>query len=336
MNKPKFEQFKDRFWSVWDNVVNRVEEDSPGSGINKEKVVVFFVAFVLALCLWLLVNLSRDFSLNINLPITLGNMPEDQALAEDIPDFVTVSIQGEGWKLINVYNNPPQIFLDVTSDNVDLYDQVSQQLNAIPDINVQKVQPLSLSINLEDRATKKVPVKSNVVIQFEDQFNLLGEPSIRPDSVTISGAKTIIGRIESWGTDSMAISDVSREIDTEVPLKDPGELLTVIPQTVQLTAEVGEFTENEVKVPVRTRNLPVGRNITFSPSSITVRYSVPLGEYSELRDINPFTAYVTYGMIQEDSTGFVTPRIEVSADRFNINIQGHQPQKVAYFMVIND
>lgn len=333
-----FEEVKKRIWSFWDGLMNRMDEDTGGSGLNKERAVVFIVALILALCLWLLVNLSRDFTLNVNLPVTQGNIPEDKALAEELPDFITVSVQGEGWKLISVYNNPPTIYVDVRSGEVDLYDQVQQQMNALPDINVQKVQPLNLNVELEDKITKLVPVIPHVEVRFSGQFGFVGEPSVQPDSIMVEGAASIVNDIGEWHTDSVVVRKVSADLETELPLREPQRpQLSLATGQVVYRARVSEYTEGEARVAVRTRDLPPGRNITFSPSSILVRYVVPIEEYTQMQDSNPFEVYVPYSDIREDSTGFISPRIELPSDnRFHIRLQSHQPDKVAYFLVIDN
>lgn len=333
MKQINFSHITDRFLNFWNKFLKRVDEEGTAD-YSREKIVVFIIAIVLALCLWFLVNLSRAYVLNVNLPIQLGNIPDDMALAEDLPDFATVSVQGEGWKLLNIYNNPPQIFVDVTNGEVNLYDQVQQQMNAIPDIDVQKVQPLILSLELEERVSKTVPVQLRVGVEFSQQFGFLDEPSITPDSVSVSGASSLVNNINSWQTDSITLENVRSDISTSVPLREPQKLVTLSTDAVQYNASVAEYTEGESKVFIRTRNLPAGQNITFSPSFLTVRYSIPIEEYAEVVDLNPFNAYVPYASIQQDSTGFVAPQIEVSTDEYQIRIVSKQPEKVSYFEVV--
>ncbi|MDX1639587.1 MAG: CdaR family protein, partial [Balneolaceae bacterium] len=315
---------KERLWSFWDNLLKRVDEEGT-KGYSREKIVVFVIALILALCMWFLVNLSRDYVLNVNLPIDLGNMPDEMALARDLPDFATVSVQGEGWKLLNLYNNPPRIFVDVTNSQINLYDQVQQQMNAMPDIDVQKVQPQTLSLDLEEKSSKRVPVRPRVRVDFEGQFDFVGEPVITPDSITITGASSLVGEISFWQTDSVTFSDVRSDISRSVSLELPPKLLTLSRSSVQYSAEVAQYTEGEARVFIRARNLPVGESITFSPSHVTVRYTVPIQEYAEVEDINPFSAVVPYNEIRRDSTGFVSPVIEVSAPEFHIKVESNQP-----------
>lgn len=337
MDSERIIQIKEKFQSVWNGYFSKPDEEGlPEAG--REKFIVFLVAFILALCLWLMVNLSRDYNLNINLPITLGNVPPDQALAEELPNFATVGITGEGWKLINIYNNPPQIYVDVTQQEVSLYDQVRQQINAVPDLNVLKVQPLFLSLELEEKVSKKVPVRPNIEVSFKELYGFVDEPRLVPDSVTVTGASSLVEEIDYWETDSVEVTDVKDRISVSVPLKQPNPLLELSTDEVNYQAAVSQYTEGEARVYIMSRNMPEGRIVSFSPSSITVRYNVPIDEYAGVQNLsNPFTAYVSYDQIRRDSTGFVTPRIEKTASSdYHYEIRSFHPREVAYFMVIGN
>lgn len=335
MERTKFEVFKNNLTEIWQGMLKKSDEES-SSGLGREKIVVFTVSFILAFCLWLLVNLSRDFNLDINLPISVANVPQDQALREPLPETATVGISGEGWKLINFYNNPPPIDVNITDSEINLYDQVRQNMNALPDINVQKVQPLILSVNLEEKVSKKVPVVSHIELSFRDQFSLLDSASFQPDSITITGASSLVENIRAWPTDSLVISDISGDISRNVSLKEPEELISLEQSLVNFTAPVAQFTEGEVRVKVDTRNLPITSNVSFSPSSISVKFDVPIANYADLEGADLFDAYIPYDDLMEDSTGFVRPKIELKQEvDYPIKIRSFQPNRVAYFMVLD-
>lgn len=334
MENSKFEQIKEQFLARWDNLVKKSDEDAASEG-GRERLVVFIIALILAFCLWLMVNLSQDYTLTVDLPISLGVVPQDRALVEDLPQSATVSVNGQGWQLINFYNNPPNININVGDSEVNLLEQVQQQMT-LTNVSVQKVQPIMLRLNLEERISKKVPIRSLVEVTFNDQYGFVGSPRIQPDSVTVSGAVSLVENIVEWQTDSVRFENVSRNLSRVISLQDPGELLSLEENEVIYSANVAEYTEGEVNVSINTRNLPSGRSVSYSPTSITVRYDVPINEYAEIQDTNIFDAFVTYRQLEEDSSGFVTPQIEQSANDYHITVRSFQPPSVAYFMVLGE
>ena len=334
MDKPNIEEYKERFLAAWNNLLRKSNEEEMAE-MGRERIVVFVVALILALCLWLMVNLSLVYNLNVELPISLGSVPQDQALAEDYPDHATVSLSGEGWKLINLYNNPPGVTINVSDSEVNMFDQVQQQMNAHPAISVQKVQPLILTLELEERITKKVPVRSAVDVSFREQYDFLDSVSIEPDSVTISGARSLVRNITEWRTDSVSIDGVASDLSRTVSLQDPGKLINLSREQVNYSARVAQFTEGEVKVAIDTRDAPSGRSISYSPSTITVKYDVPIDEYADVQDTTPFNVFVSYSQIEKDASGFVTPQIEKANGDHHIKLRSFQPRRVAYFMVLD-
>lgn len=334
MELPTPEKIKQRMSEGWENLIQKSNEDEIAD-VGRERIVVFVVSLILAVCLWFMVNLSITYNLNIDLPIVAAGMPEDRALAQDLPETATVSISGEGWKLISIYNNPPSVNLNVTGSEVNLYDQVQQQINAMSEVNVQKVQPLMLTLNLEQRVSKTVPVQPVFDISFEQQYGFVEDPTVQPDSVRISGAASLIEDITGWPTDSLIVDEVSADISRAVGLKK-SELISLSQNEVQFRGAVTQFTEGEVSVDLQTRNLPEGRRISYSPSSITVKYDVPVGRYADIGDKKLFEAYVAYEQIEQDTTGYVQPQIEHLSDNGFIKVRSSQPRRVAYFLVLDE
>lgn len=173
-----------------------------------------------------------------------------------------------------------------------------------------------------------------VNISLRDQYGFITEPRLEPDSVTISGAASLINPITSWETVEVNINDVNSSIDRDIRLESPERGIRLDPAEVRMTVDVAEFTEAEVRVPVRTRNMPPGRAVTYNPSSVTVRFNVPITQYTNVLDTRPFSAYVDYSELEADTTGMIAPTIETDTDLFNVRLRGYQPNRVSYFNIV--
>ena len=312
-------------------------EDADDSGfIGREKAIAFSIAFLFALCLWFIVNLSRDFTVTVQVPIQLVNVPDDVALSSEVPEYASVNISGEGWKLIPLYSNPPRINLTAESRQINLIEQMRNQVSAFSDLNVLQVDPIVLNIETEDKTSKRVPVRPRVDLNFRSQFGMVQNPVVEPDSVTITGGRTRIADIEYWETDAVEINNINRSFERRIDLASLGHGIVVEPSSVLYSVDVSEYTESEIRVPIRTRNLPSGQAITFNPSAITVRFDVPIQRYSEIQGMRPFAAYVDYEVIRDDTTGFVTPTVELVIEDISLRLRNFQPGRVAYFNIIPD
>ncbi len=315
---------------------DETDDDSLPAFMTREKVLVFAISFVLAFCLWFIVNLSRDFNITISMPLEIGEVPEEMALVDGVPDYASVGVSGEGWKLISLYNNPPRIMINVEETDVNLFEKVQQQVTAVSDVNITQVQPLGFSLGLEEKVSRDVPVEVQLDIIPHDRFGVIGEPVLEPAFVTITGAQSKVAEIDHVRTRKVELRDVKSGKEIELNIEKPASGISVDPGNVKYRFNVTEFTEGEIRVPIRLRNLPPGRAVTYNPSTVTIRYSVPIDQYSEVQNTRPFVAYVDYSTIEEDTTGLVIPQIERAEDDYDVRLRSFSPRTVSYFMVVDD
>src|SRR5699024_666005 len=105
-------------------------------------------------------------------------------------------------------------------------------------------------------------------------------------------------------------TSIAQDLSNPIALKTGSELINLSQNEVVFNAEVAQFTEGETEVRIGTKGMPINRKVTFSPSSITIKYKVPIEEYQKVSDLKIFDVYITYQQILEDSTGFITPKID--------------------------
>jgi len=309
-------------------------EDEEDKLFTKNKIFAFTFAMLFSVALWFIVNMGRDYNMTMMLPIEITNLPEDIALSTEVPDNAAVSVSGEGWSLFNLYINPPQVVLNVEAQQVNMFEQLRQQISSMSDVRVMQVDPMFLEIETEMRVSKKVPVVSQVNVLTRNQFGVLGSTRISPDSITVTGPSSRVESVMSWNTIDSEVEGVSSDLEMTVDLETPGSGITVMPMSVTIQAEIAEFTEAEVRIPVRSRGLPSGRAVTFSPSSILVRYDVPLENYNDVQSIRPFVAFVDFERLEQDTTGLITPELEKVTDEYDVRLRSFQPTRVSYFNII--
>lgn len=304
--------------------------------LRREKVIVFIGAYIMAVALWFIVNLSGSYSIDVNLPVEPGNVPEDMALTEELPKFVEAGVSGDGWQLLSLYNDPPTVVINIENEEVNLFDQVRQRLSYLQDVDISKVQPLMIRLDMEAKVSKKIPVVLNTDIEFQNRFGMIGEPVISPDSIMITGASSRISDINEWVVgDTLRLREVRNDISTTIPLQEGTGVISLSESEISYEADISEFTEGERTVYIRTRGLPRGQNVTYNPASLTITYDVPIEQYADVEKVQPYEAYVPYSEILEDSTGYVTPDVELVEKSYELRLRNFKPKAVAYFTVIN-
>jgi hypothetical protein len=154
--------------------------------------------------------------------------------------------------------------------------------------------------------------------------------------VQLSGPLDLLKPISFIETDVLELKEVKESIDVTLKVKSPSEKIRMDRLDVRYRAKVAEFTEGEIRVFVKTKDLPAKAEVRYSPAVISIRYDVPIDEYAASQEIVPYSAFVNYREIANDSTGFVTPVIQNDAQNLNLRLRSYQPKRVSYYNVIKE
>jgi hypothetical protein len=302
---------------------------------RSEKTIVFILAFVIALGLWMLINLGRDFVVTLELPLVYGEFPEEQAPVRPLPDYTRATFTGEGWKLLALYGNPPRITVNPDQSTTNIFDAIQNQITSTQDLSLNRAEPSVVEVRMEQALSRTVPIENNVEVSFRRQYGKLGEPMLRPDSVRIFGARSLVENITYWPTRKVVLENVNQTVSTTVELEDSNDLIQVSHTAVRFDLDVTEFTEGEVRVPVEL----AGRNgrpaLVFTPSTVVIRYNVPVTQYSDVRNLSLFRAIVHYDEVEEDTSGYIVPDIEIEESEYEVSVRSVSPRRVSYFRQID-
>lgn len=324
----------DRFKNWFQDDPSRRERETDGAYLPKEKVLVFSLSLILAFCLWFIVNLSRDFSISIDFPLQVEHLSDELALVQDPPSQIQVGLTGEGWNLISLYRNPPLLTVESTEQDVNLYEIVQQQLSVLSDVNVTQVRPTRIQLELEQKSSRNVVVIPQLQLQLRDRYQLLEEPLVTPEIVTIRGAESVVETVDTLYTESVALQDLNRSGEIWMPLLLPDSGLEPSDREVHVEYQVAEFTEGEMTVPIRIRNLPAGEQIRYQPSTLQIRFDVPIEQYNTVQEARPFRAFIDYSDLVADTTGSLTPHIETNDEDWTIRVRQIRPSRIRYFRIV--
>lgn len=299
-----------------------------------EIAVVFLIACFIAISLWMLVNMSKEYSYTISVPLHVTEYSEDMAFVSEPPDKASVDVSGEGWNLLAIYRNPPEISIPYSEGEVDVSEIIQREIGTYTDITVQKVEPTSISLNMEPKSSTRVPIRTDLDVQLRSQYEIVGRVRVAPDSVTVIGAQSVIDTLRSISTETLRLRNVQNSVERSVALTQPDGLALRDVSEARVSFQVTEFTEGEVRVSLQARNVPEGWEIRFNPTVLTVRYQIPIDQFSTAQEMVPYEAFVNYSDILSDTTGVVTPRVEPVTDELDLRLRSIQPRRVSYFQVV--
>jgi YbbR domain-containing protein len=293
------------------------------------------VCVLLSLVLWLSLTLQEERTVSMSFPVEVVDIAEDRALTRRPPSSVTVQLAGNGMDLIRLVFNPPVV--DVSASQGSIGVQEALRLPRANDAQVLSVRPSTISLDLEPRLERRLPVRPRVNLQLASTFELIDAPLLEPDSVTVSGAESVVSSLSAWPTDSLTLENVRDTVRREVPLEDTLEgLVSRSADRVAMTVRTGKFAEETREVKVEVTGVPAGQElVTLQPSTIRIRYRVLFDQLFASRRSSEFFATVSYSQIRSDTTGSVEPRIHVPSDLV-IRDPEPIPPRVQYYTFLSE
>lgn len=298
---------------------------------TRRRLVAVVLSVVVAFVLWFTFSMRESYSLVVDVPIVIQSLPEGRALARRPPEQARVTVQGEGWELLKLRRRPPTLDIRTADEEVNVFAAASESNRFPPGVSVQNVLPAAITLDLEPRITRALPVRIEADLDAAPLYDFLSAPAVEPETVLVSGARSIVNAMRDWPTVRLERDEVSGSFTAEVPLSDTLRgLVAKETDRVRVTVSAGLFTEAVRELEVRTEGAPPGSDpIRFIPSRVTVTYRVPVEQYERSRETSGFYAFVPYAVAINDTTGSVQPVLHFPEELF-IRDARLEPRRLQY------
>ena len=265
--------------------------------ISRRLSIVLF-CFCIATIFWLLLALSRDYPTKVTFPIQYTNLPGKKVIVNDLPDSISLDIQATGFRILAYSFTKKRKTLEVDVASRLLSGRMIQsEVMAMPtkvfaadfnkqfgpDVKILGYQPDSIVFYFSDLIVKRLPVKLDMHLGFDKQFDYSGDIQISPDSVDVAGPPSIVNSLTQIETELISMDDVKTSLDLEVNLK-PEKVLSFSVSKINLKVPIEKFTEGSVDVRIQPLNVQAGFSLKTFPDKVQVRYLVSLSKFNEIKD----------------------------------------------------
>jgi len=300
----------------------------------KKNLKILLFSFIFALALWLYINLNLSYSLDLSIPVEVQST-KSQALSEEIPASIDVTVNGKGWDLLNILiSKDLKYSLDISKlkkDSRIITEQlVNERLNLQPNVSVLKITPDTIVINFDKVSEKLVPIKNNIVVNLKDGYSIVGNPFFTPDSVRIQGSSALINKIKFIPTETRIFNNVNSNLSGIINIKDTLANITKIEPrqinynyNVQLSAEKG-FDDVEVEV----SNVPEDKEVLLIPPKVNLSLRGGVDQLSQI-SLSDIIVKVEFNKIERDTLGFIVPEVNIPKETSLLKIE---PQKLQYII----
>lgn len=247
---------------------------------------ILLICFGIALVFWVLVKLSQTYRMTREVTFDV-QIPEGKALVVPLPGNAQVIVEGSGWSLLFEALAQDRLLLKYdlqkqeseTLSRIALRDPIMKAL-ASSDLHIVSTNYESVSLELENRIQRRVPIQLRHRLTFAPEYDLQGDIVVWPDSVDVSGPASMVSALKNWPTDTLRLFNLAATSTSAVQLMRPPIGTTLSVQSVKADVEVEQFTEKSLFVQLVA---PSRRDsIKFFPDRIKLTCVVGLSHYDKL------------------------------------------------------
>ncbi len=287
---------------------------------------LFFLFF--AVIIWIFVQFSKQYNEIINIPVQYVNVPPDKLITDDNPKNLKLRMEENGFRIAWKSLFPPTLNIDldktVLSNGKLLYVIDDHRSDIISQLNIDfednRFVKDVLAINFQQKAERKLPVRSKIEVEYAAGYSASEEIRLQPDSVKVSGPDELLDTITSLQTVPLKLKKVKSNISGTIAIDTTNyKGLTLYTERVKYTAAVEKFTEGSVTVPIELINAPEGMDVVIFPKETVLFYQVNLNDYSKIT-ASDFRVVADFAEVRENQNFLIASIIKQPAFTTNLRL----------------
>ncbi len=300
----------------------------------------FFVFLALSLLIWLLITLSKEYVAQVSLNVSYEELPQSQLLQTTPKEEIQIVAKGSGFKLLSTrfFNHSVQLKTNNLSKKgkgkyffLASNQKIHIQKQLVSGLLLEAFLKDTIYLEIGNLVSKKVPVSSNLKIDYHIGFDALKPIEIKPDTILVTGPENQIKAIQSLSFKPLFLENISANFSETVSLLIPEKLKNVKYNNseVVVTGFVEKYTEGSFSIPFTVKNIPKNVNITTFPKEVKVVFKVDLPRFSQVKQ-GSFTVVCDYRVSEINGFSYLIPKI-ISKPNFVKNVKVI-PNKVEYLI----
>lgn len=300
------------------------------------------LVIIAAVLFWLLIISGQNYINVVELPLQVYEPRPDKSLGKVLPKKVSVRVEGPGRAIfLQNWFKKAGLILDVGTINnlerISLKDYFKNRPNQVL-LNeeltfLEVVYPDSIDVLVEDKISKKLPVKVNADISIKSGYIQVGKELVQ--EVTVEGPEGLVNKIKSISTRPLLVEDADASLTLRAELINPNpDLLQLNPAAVNVNINIEMIGERMISgVPIAIRNRPQELQIRTIPETVSLQIT---GGNTQIQSLNAedFTVYFDYLTQWLPNKHYYTPRVitpetvldllSISPERVEVVVTGNR------------
>jgi hypothetical protein len=257
---------------------------------------VILGCILIAAAIWLLTALNKEYTTSIAYPVVFKYDKLRLIPVDDLPSKLEVNVTGPGWSLlkrtfgvnqksVSVYtNNYPRKKYLGSGDLLPIF------IAQLPELKVNFVVSDSILINMNRIISRKIGIKVDTsLIKLAEGYSIAEPAYIKPDSILITGASTLVNSFPSFMLLELPIKNLSDDFEEAVDIDyKKYNYLKFSNKKILVGLKVGKYVNPKIEVPITFLNIPEGYEV---PNRTSASLSIKIKE-SDLDSLKNHTIKV--------------------------------------------
>lgn len=277
-----------------------------------ENLGLKFVSLLCAIGFFVFIRGSERAELRFDVGVAHSEPPESarRILVKEPPTEVNVTLRGPRAQIESLRRDLGTITLDLSTGHEEVLELTPDMIpNVPPGVEVVQIFPSRIDLRWDDVITRGVPVVTKTHGQVADGRTLVGGVSLDPETIQVTGPRSIIDLMKTVDAATFDVSDLSEGATTRsLGLDEPPQGVTFSAKAVDATVHVVRE-EKSVKFKAVKVEVVGAPKATTRPETVAIKVRGAAEKVSGL------------------DTEQLVPRVELPAD-VDLNKRGSRMVKV--------
>ena len=279
---------------------------------KKIPTISLIVAF--SILLWIFVSFSGEFSIALNLPAQIINVPDNLSVSSISTNDISINLKGQGWQLAqSTLGRDPRFSIPSPDESGEKEISVRNALGAntwlSSTLQIAEITPEEIKVNLEPKISKKVEIVPVISLGYKPGYGLVSPINIEPDSVTVTGPESIINQINIINTEGKLLSNLEDETSVLLKIMTPKYTDAGINEC-QVNFDVQKIVDKTFEdLVVETKSIPSRYELIVAPTKISLILRGGISILSKLKN-DDIKVYVKFEQAINDTSGAIEPIVE--------------------------
>lgn len=316
--------------------------------MSKTLKSIKFRAIVLCICLsfvlWSFITFSDYRQHEFRIPIQFENSikPDDIYNTKDSVVMVRINATGFYFLFKNGFKAQRESFrFDISNLSInmakgetklpsDLFKaSIAKALN-MEDAKMSII-PDTIHLTWQKKFLKTVPVVNKTKFECKPSYRMQKEPEFFYKEIRIEGEQRILEKIDTLYTKEFSLSNIDKDNISLIPLEINQQHQSLYFQTTNIPVriDVEEVTENIIEIPVRIEKKGLNEDVKIYPSSVSVKYRLPIKDYKNVKSNN----FYFYVVCDQDIHNHKKLTVKYTNIPHNVEILEINPKRLNYIIL---